>query len=268
MPPGRVAFVMASFTLVRVGGTAFALNCVIADRPCRPPTMPTAVLPTRPTSLPAAALAPQKEAVPCADTLSRLINLAGRQRMLSQRLTLYVVLAAGGRADALTTAEEVFTQFTHSHRLLVEGGDGLPGLFSPALKLAFDGPSGARARIGSFIDLLQGTLAGLRHGVPLQEAAQAVLVDTSSALLGVLSQITQVYEQEAQQLSKALQGQRVRLNEELRSVAREARVVAFNAQVSAHRAGPAGREFAVVAARMSTITEEVEQLLKTSVSSA
>lgn len=41
-------------------------------------------------------MAPKTGAVPNADTLSRLINLAGRQRMLSQRLTLFVVLAGGG----------------------------------------------------------------------------------------------------------------------------------------------------------------------------
>lgn len=213
-------------------------------------------------------MVPKTGAAPCADTLSRLINLAGRQRMLSQRLTLFVVLAGGGRADALATAEEVLTQFTHSHRLLVQGGEGLPGLFSQSLRYAFDGASQARARIESFVDLLDRTIKGLRRGEPLTEATQSALVEASSALLGVLTQITQTYEHEAQQLSRAQQAQRARLNEEIQSVAREARVVAFNAQVSAYRAGPAGREFAVVAARMATITEEVEQLVKASMSSA
>lgn len=230
--------------------------------------MPTAVLSSRPSSPPVAATAPKTGAVPNADTLSRLINLAGRQRMLSQRLTLFVVLAGGGRADALSTAEEVLTQFSNSHRLLVQGGEGLPGLFSHNLRQAFDGASQARARIEAFIDLLGRTIKGLRRGEPLTEATQSALVDASSALLGVLTQITQAYEQEAQQLSKAQQAQRARLNEEIQSVAREARVVAFNAQVSAYRAGPEGREFAVVAARMATITEEVEQLVRASMSSA
>lgn len=213
-------------------------------------------------------MAPKTGAVPCVDTLSRLINLAGRQRMLSQRLTLFVVLAGGGRADALSTAEEVLTQFSNSHRLLVQGGEGLPGLFSQSLRHAFDGASQARARIEAFIDLLGRTIKGLRRGERLTDAAQSAVVDASSALLSVLTQITQAYEQEAHQLSRAQQAQRARLNEEIQSVAREARVVAFNAQVSAHRAGPGGREFAVVAARMATITEEVEQLVKASMSSA
>jgi len=213
-------------------------------------------------------MAPKTGAVPNADTLSRLINLAGRQRMLSQRLTLFVVLAGGGRADALSTAEEVLGQFSSSHRLLAQGGDGLPGLFSQSLRHAFDGASQARARIESFIDLLERTIRSLRRGEPLSEATQSTLVDTSSSLLSVLTQITQAYEQEAQQLSKAQHAQRTRLNEEIQSVAREARVVAFNAQVSAYRAGPGGREFAVVAARMATITEEVEQLVRASMNSA
>lgn len=206
--------------------------------------------------------------MPCADTLSRLINLAGRQRMLSQRLTLFVVLAGGGCKKALSTAEEVLAQFSGSHRLLVHGGDGLPGLFSQGLKQAFDGASRARACIEAFIDLFERTTKALRRGEPLSEAAQSELVEAATLLLGVLNQITQAYELEAQQLSKAQQAQRTRLNEEIQSVAREARVVAFNAQVSAHRAGPGGREFAVVAARMATITEEVEQLVRASMSSA
>lgn len=230
--------------------------------------MPTAVLSSRPTCLPAAALVPKTGSLPCADTLSRLINLAGRQRMLSQRLILFVVLAGGGRTDALSTADEVLAQFSSSHRLLVQGGDGLPGLFSPNLRQAFDGASQARARIDAFVALLERTIKGLRRGESLSEATQAALVDTSSDLLRVLTQITQAYEQEAQQLAKAQQAQRARLNEEIQSVAREARVVAFNAQVSAYRAGPEGREFVVVAARMATITEEVEQLVRASMSSA
>lgn len=207
-------------------------------------------------------------AVPCADTLSRLINLAGRQRMLSQRLTLFVVLAGGGDKKALSTAEEVLAQFRSSHHLLVHGGDGLPGLFSQALKQSFDGASRARVCIEAFIDLFERTTKALRRGEPLAEATQSELVEAATLLLGVLNQITQAYELEAQQLSKAQQVQRTRLNQEIQSVAREARVVAFNAQVSAHRAGPGGREFAVVAARMATITEEVEQLVRASMSSA
>ena len=213
-------------------------------------------------------MAPKAGAIPNADTLSRLINLAGRQRMLSQRLALFVVLVGGGRTQALSTVEEVLAQFSSSHRLLVQGGEGLPGLFSHNLRHAFDGASQARAHIEAFIALLERTITGLRRGEPLSEATQSAVVDTSSSLLGVLTQITQAYEQEAQQLSKAQQAQRARLNEEIQSVAREARVVAFNAQVSAYRAGPEGREFAVVAARMATITEEVEQLVKASMNSA
>lgn len=159
-------------------------------------------------------------------------------------------------------------QFSSSHLLLVQGGEGLPGLFSQSLRQAFDGVSQARARIESFIDLLERTIKSLRRGEPLSEATQSALVDTSSSLLSALTQITRAYEQEAQQLSKAQHAQRTRLNEEIQSVAREARVVAFNAQVSAYRAGPGGREFAVVAARMATITEEVEQLVRASMNSA
>ena len=43
-------------------------------------------------------------------------------------------------------------------------------------------------------------------------------------------------------------------------MAREAKVVAFNAQVMAARAGQHGREFAVVAQVLSGITQQVDGL--------
>jgi methyl-accepting chemotaxis protein len=198
------------------------------------------------------------------DVLSRLINLAGRQRMLSQRLTLHVLLAANGQAGALSTCQALLGQLQHSQHLIEEGGEGLPGLFSAGLRDVFDGRGRARAQVASFITKAAQVLAVLNRGQPLGESLQAELVSQSSSVLEPLNHVTQAIEREAQQLARAQAQERERLNEEIRSVAREARVVAFNAQVSAHRAGPQGLEFAVVAARMATITEEIDQLAKAS----
>lgn len=141
---------------------------------------------------------------------------------------LFAVLSALDHPEALAQAGEVHRQLAQAQKHLQDGGDGWPGLFSQSLWQLFDGPGQARAR------------------------AQAVF-----------QQITQAFEEEARVLAREQQRQRDRLNEEIRSVAREARVVAFNAQVSAHRAGPGGAEFAVVAARMATITEEMDHLAQT-----
>lgn len=200
------------------------------------------------------------------ESLSRLINLAGRQRMLSQRLVLHCVLASHGQADAVEGAMGLLTQLRHSQRLLEDGGGGLPGLFSAGLREVFDGAPNARMRIASFMSLADRAVQELREGRPLGERLQGELVAQATAVLEPLNLVTQAFEQEAQELARRQSRERERLNEEIRSVAREARVVAFNAQVSAHRAGGLGAEFAVVAARMATITEEMDELVRASVS--
>jgi methyl-accepting chemotaxis protein len=197
------------------------------------------------------------------DNLSRLINLAGRQRMLSQRLVLFAVLARQGRADALRTARDTLKQLSDSHRLLVEGGDGLPGLFSAGLKQVFTSGDKAHARVQDFLALADRALTEMsRLDQPDGEGALPNLIDAASQILGVLNLVTQAYENEAHQLAQVQHKQRTRLIEDIQAVSREAKVVAFNAQVAAHRAGEAGREFAVVATRMSTITDEVDALAR------
>ena len=49
---------------------------------------------------------------------------------------------------------------------------------------------------------------------------------------------------------------------DIQSVAKEAKVVSFNAQVMAARAGQHGREFAVVANVLSDITSEIDRLTR------
>ncbi|MCH8181478.1 MAG: type IV pili methyl-accepting chemotaxis transducer N-terminal domain-containing protein [Proteobacteria bacterium] len=225
-----------------------------------PGTTATATATTAATN---AAAATANASRPGADTLSRLINLAGRQRMLSQRLALFAVLSALAHPEALAQAGEVHRQLAQAQKHLQDGGDGWPGLFSPALWQLFDGPGQARARAQAYIELTGRLLAALQQGQGLSLAQQSELVAASQVALAVFQQITQAFEEEARILAREQQRQRDRLNEEIRSVAREARVVAFNAQVSAHRAGPGGAEFAVVAARMATITEEMDHLAQT-----
>jgi methyl-accepting chemotaxis protein len=50
---------------------------------------------------------------------------------------------------------------------------------------------------------------------------------------------------------------------DIKTIARQARMVAFNAQVVAARAGDVGREFAVVASTMTNVTGEIDALVQT-----
>ena len=49
---------------------------------------------------------------------------------------------------------------------------------------------------------------------------------------------------------------------DIESIAKQARMVAFNAQIVAARAGNAGKEFSVVAGVLSDITSEIDTLVK------
>ncbi|MBW8834580.1 MAG: type IV pili methyl-accepting chemotaxis transducer N-terminal domain-containing protein, partial [Burkholderia sp.] len=73
------------------------------------------------------------------EVLSSLINIAGRQRMLSQRIVFKAMLALRQSDGALAIARDTLRTFADSHAALVQGRDGLPGLFSPALREAFHG---------------------------------------------------------------------------------------------------------------------------------
>lgn len=102
--------------------------------------------------------------LPAAEDIS-LVNLAARQRMLSQRLALQIVLAAQGREGMSTAAQTTLSLFADSQARLLTTVQRLPATDAAAVQ----------------------------------------------------------------------------------AVAREAKVVSFNAQVIAARAGAVGREFAVVA---------------------
>ncbi|MDZ5457081.1 hypothetical protein [Azohydromonas lata] len=68
------------------------------------------------------------------EVLGKLINLSGRRRFTSQCLVLYAVLAHQGKAGALEISREAPGIFETAHASLVQGGDGLPGLYCEALR--------------------------------------------------------------------------------------------------------------------------------------
>ena len=55
---------------------------------------------------------------------------------------------------------------------------------------------------------------------------------------------------------------------DIQSIAKQARIVSFNAQIIASRAQASGREFAVVAAELSDITGRIDELVREAVRSS
>ncbi|WP_374318184.1 type IV pili methyl-accepting chemotaxis transducer N-terminal domain-containing protein [Aquabacterium sp.] len=200
-----------------------------------------------------------------ADVFSTLINVAGRQRMLSQRIVLKTLRAALGRAQALSEAEQALQQFKSAHLLLVQGGKDLPGLFCESIRQAYFGPSKADERIRAFMAQADAALKDARAGGGADAASVAQLEELATPMLVLLNDITQVYEQEARAHASELKRHSANLLGQIVGISREARIVAFNARVIAARSVSGGPEFAVVAGELSRITDEIDRLANSAI---
>lgn len=198
------------------------------------------------------------------EVFATLINLSGRRRFTSQRLVLYAVLAAGKTPQAFGVAQEALKLFKDAHTSLMKGSNGLPGVFSTALQAAYFGPAQGNEIIMGFIALAERVLhaieAGWRYQLPvlLEE-----LIESTTPLLVTLNSITAVYEQEARDHAKKVEHQLHQAMDEIKTISKQAQVVAMNARIVAARAGPAGREFAVVATELISITTDIDTVLQT-----
>ncbi len=192
-----------------------------------------------------------------------LINLSGRRRFTSQRLVLYAVLAAQGQEGAAETAREALKLFREAHHTLLHGSDALPGIFCIELQDAYYGRLNGAHQIDAFIDTAQRALDSGKPGAALEQ-----LVATATPVLSVLNQLTTIYEEQSKKHAILMKKQLRGVITEIETIARQARMVTFNARVVAARAGHAGREFAVVAGVLSNITTEIDDMVKAALQAA
>ncbi|NYH21150.1 type IV pili methyl-accepting chemotaxis transducer N-terminal domain-containing protein [Paraburkholderia bryophila] len=195
------------------------------------------------------------------EVMSSLINMAGRQRMLSQRIALKAMLAFQQFDGALAIARDTLRTFADSHAALVQGRDGLPGLFSPALRDAFHGNGQVAQRIAGFIALATTALDAIGRAAPQSADALAALIGSVDPLLAQLHGVTAVYEEESRRIARAQKKEQQNLIERIKAIAKEAHIVSFNGQIVASRTDVTGREFAVVAGVMTSITKELEAVV-------
>ncbi|MGV7207842.1 methyl-accepting chemotaxis protein [Oxalobacteraceae bacterium A2-2] len=214
-------------------------------------------------------------AVPAADAkpipgevFGALINLSGRRRFTSQRIVLYALLARQGEADALATAREALGLFRGAHAALLKEADGLPGVFCRELQQAYFGPLQGDSQIVQFMDLAERTLTAIERGWTQCEQLLAQLVNSTTPTLSILNQITAIYEEQAKLHARLMKKQLRGVITDIETIAKQARMVAFNARIVAARAGPAGKEFSVVAGVLANITGEIDEMVSTALATA
>lgn len=211
-----------------------------------------------------AAAAPKQTA---GELFGKLINLSGRRRFTSQRVVLYAVLALQGREGALGIAGDALATFRDAHEALLEG-ELSPKSLGGELDGAYFGPDRADERIRTFIELAQRALDAISARARSAPELLEALVESATPLLATLNKLTQVYEDLARQQAASAKKQLTAVMGDIEQIARHARIVSFNAQVVAARAGPSGREFAVVSGEMTHITGQLDGLVREAVRSA
>ena len=197
------------------------------------------------------------------ETFGHLINISGRQRMLSQRIILNIFLSTHGHEDALKIVSDDLQLFKDSHHALVIGNSETPGVFFESLRQAYYGDLDGHNKNLAFINLVEKTLNAYQSNYRTAQSLLDELGLLAMPIVKLLNQITQVYEAESKEFAKLEQKKRHSLMNDIQNIAKQAKIVAVNAQISAARAGEVGREFSVVATELTHITEKIDSLVKT-----
>lgn len=191
-----------------------------------------------------------------------VVNLAARQRMLSQRMILQTLLAAEGRADMLAAAKQSFQLFCDSHAALLQTAQGMEDEQAQLIRRTYTGPQGVGPVIDRFMQQMRTALDHASRASPMLPRSVDELVASTDSVLAALNTATTAFDQIARQKEDKLMKELATIVADIQSVAREAKVITFNAQVIAARAGEHGRGFAVVANVLSGITSEIDRQSK------
>lgn len=204
----------------------------------------------------------RKAALPAHIQGLSLVNLAARQRMLSQRMILQTLLASRGDAQKFEAAQRSLQVFTDSQQHLMGTLQQLEKAAAEKIESTYHGPRGVGPVITEFMQLMQRTLEQIKRQAPSVAESLIELVGLTDRILEALNTATTAFDEVSKAKSEAMMKELAGIVGDIQSVAKEAKVVSFNAQIMAARAGQHGREFAVVANVLSDITGEIDGLTR------
>ena len=141
---------------------------------------------------------------PSRDAGMSLVNIAARQRMLSQRMVLQTVLAARGSDLHLKAARSSLTLFTDSQARLLDTPHHLDATSAEIIRKAYHGPQGVGATIDAFAQQVGTALDLAERQSPRVEDALARLVETTDGVLEALNTATTAFDQVSKAQSETL----------------------------------------------------------------
>lgn len=202
----------------------------------------------------------------------RWINLAGRQRMLSQRIGLNLLIAIGeGGPDASTleTLDAAVGQFVEAHQTLFATRSGPSPLAiagGQAASAYEQGQPSAHNVIDAFIAEMTQILSGLKRGQrPGAEQVRGLVPGRCNDVLAAMNRITLALEQDMAAATEARARQAseraTRISAAARDIdgaARFSRTIALNAKIAAVRAGSVGVEFAALTEELKSIADRIQ----------
>lgn len=207
--------------------------------------------------------------------ISPLINISGRQRMLSQRICFLALLTLKNtdqKEDIIKKMQKSLELFESSHQVLINGDPdkNLSGLFSNELERVFYGEKiNANHMVTDFIRRTWIFLEEIKNNKEITYKNLDVMLDMSSGkLLETLNIITNTYENEVKKITIAMNTQieqsqydLTELLRSIKSIAQRTEFISINAQISAARAGPQGAEFEVVADEILGLSGKINNLI-------
>lgn len=195
------------------------------------------------------------------EQLSKLINISGRQRMLSQRLS-FLIFARKNNLNG--PIDETFSLFESSHLFLKNGNDEFPAVEKGTeIYEYFFGPRQADKLITDYISFARDIYSGKSSDV------EEFFHIASSSIVPLLNEAVLIYEKMSKELSDKIAADMhensqklINSMEDIKDVHKRIKIISVNASILASQAGSAGAAFNVVVGEIRGLANQIYSLIE------